>query len=1582
MAQKDTQLLAEILSVQKAIFAKQERGEKEGKKGGGGGEGGSAAKVEEQSFTGMIKELGELNKTSKEQLRVLQDIKKAVGGSGTSGGGVAAPKGAGGMKEIGKGLLSFGLGMIALVGGIAAMALVAPLVPIALLSAIGIGIIIYGFFKLFESLGADNTEGMVQAGIANLWSMSKAIALFTLAVAITGLALMAIGLKPIITVALTITAFYGLFWILGKGADTVKDGAKAIMWMGIGMAALGLGVWALVYGLGKAGEIMGSSGGSVIAGGIAALGIIAVAGLIFYILGTGKIASSVAMGALAVTAIAIGLAIFGMGLTFYLSGIAKVMGVGGGAAGGTKVTGGFFDTLGSMLVGLGVIAVGAITLMLYGTIFALAGMFEVGVPLMIALGAAAFAATGIGLLFFGFGLDYYLGVIKKNIGVSGEGSEQSINKDSFTSGIATMGGAVGMLIGIGVIFALAGAVSPIILLGAAAFAATGLSLMALGKGISAFAEKVPTGTDISIALKTNLTGIRDAFLAFIGEEDLAEKGFLGAVGGAITGGIKGAGLAKAIAAARQLGPVLSSIAFGISTWANLQNIPKVKGYDQLGQPIFAEGETANIDTALKNITEYLPKIVQPFIDVSTQAKLSQNNVNVLSLLTGASLGSSPFERGISASARIGPTLTSIASGVGAWAHLQKIPLIKGYDELGKPIFDSTKTANIETAIENIGKVLKIDSPTSVLKPFIDVSKEALLGKPTSLFSLISGGDLGSSPFEQGISASARIGNVLTTLASGVGSWVNLQNIPLIKGYDKQGKPIFDSTKTANIVTAIENISKVLKIDSPTSVLKPFIELSQKALLGKPTSLFSLISGADLGSSPFEIGISASSRIGNALTTLASGVGSWAHLKNIPLIKGYDELGKPIFDSTKTADIGTAIENINKVLKIDSPTSILKPFIDLSRSALLNKPVNLFSLISGASFGESPFEIGISASSRIGNVLSSLAMGVGSFMSLTNIKKITGYDDLENPIFDTSSQIDIEAAIKNIGDILSIDGTNSVIKPFIALAEHAALTEPFAIGSWIKKAITGSTGGNSPLVKGISMGVQIGEIVSNISKGIGQMGNLAAVTVINGYDENGRPTYSEPVDATASVKNFGIIIGDLVKAFAEAGEKSAPFGGNNSEAIGPMIAGIVGAIVEGLDVFSNPNKLKMISGYDADGKAIYYTDRFVDIDTVTRNMTDTVLQIIRALGTDEIDDAMDELDIEGQGMLIGGFLQQFVQPLQGFRNLVGSLGGGDMRGFIRDVIYSTVGLINEFSYIDNSAIRQTEDAGEAIKQLGIDVLGAYRSLEKFDKINPTFYITDLNVSGSALRGISDNIGYSIATIAGAFAPHPSEPQLETAKDGSKIVLKILKNMRWFPKYMEIFLKAKPKAFGLGAQAAFDGLFSITKVAEKGEGKGVTHMKLFTDQINRLSDVAGPFEKFTKSFGRMSKDMKIFAENFSLMDEDGIFAFQKWTRSIINLSTANPTTFAKNIVTPNKAIDLAYKTEGVGTSGTSGPSFVEKGIAVVKGALGNPNKKDKKDSGKIDTKALASAVSSAVITALRSGISVTIDGVSPNVKIYKV
>jgi hypothetical protein len=1300
--------------------------------------------------------------------------------------------------------------------------------------------------------------------------------------------------------------------------------------------------------------------------------------------------------------------------------------------GGTQLKGTPWETVGSMLVGLGIIAVGAVTMVLYGTIFALAGQFEFGIPMMIVAGAIAFAAVGLGLIVFGYGLDKYLGVIQKYSGVTENEKGLKITADSFIGGLAIMGGSLGYLIGFGGIFALAGLASPLIILGAVAMATAGLALTSIGMGVKSFMENVPPGSDVGSQLNTLLSGIKDAFLSFVGAENPG-GGFFGSVKALATGVVTGSTLFFAMATALMIGPVLSSIAQGVGAWANLSQIPAFKGYDKDGNPIFDEGRTVDAQTALENIKEYLPSLVDPFIEISKKANLnSTSGGSLMSFLVGTDLAKTPFELGISAAGGIGKVLSSVAQGVGAWANLQNIPRIKGYDKDGNPIFDESKTADVEKALDNITTYMP-----GILQPFIDIGNNpAVSAGPGSILSLLVGNDFGRTPFQRGIAAAADIGKVLSNVAQGVGAWANLENIPKLIGYDKEGNPKFSDSEKVNLDSALQNINKALSVTGEYSVISPFIDLANNPAVGAGQgSLLSILVGNDFGRTPFQRGISAAGDIGKVLSSIAQGIGAFANLQNIPKVIGYDSKGQPIYSKAETANVEKALENI-KMLFGEGDDSIIDPFL---RIAEKNSSIpSLLSLITGANIGATPFERGISAAGQIGAVLSSVAQGIGSFASLQSIPKLTGYDQNGQPLYE-ATQANVAEAVKQFQQLFGTDGDLSIIKPFVTLGEYITDSKPFSYAGAMSKMITGEWTGSSPVEKGIALGMQLGEIISNVASGIGIFANLSAIPVIKGYDDKGRPIYGEPVDGTKSVLNLGAVMKDLITAFADASIKLEGYEGDPEQAtgVGRAISSILGSISESLSIFSNPDKIKKIKGYDKDGKPIYYENEFVKLDDVVNTIGQVLTRVLGAISNETVLDQIESLNesLGDNPELIGKFLGGFTDPMKKFAEIQASLEDKNLDTLTWRINAATAGLslsignnlkqIGDFSIFSNF--------GSAFKVFADDVAAGYTSLFKIDQEGKEFYseaygvnsgilgvttsienlvgrlvqtfgvtnsisqITDAantakdfgagianaavqfqeaftklfsvdslgaglygEYQNSALWGIAEHIKYSVTSIVSTYTRDNTPEQIASTLSGSALMNQTLENLLKFPDYMKLFLSANPKQFGEDSKTAFDGLFTITTINPKDADKR-SHLKQFTDEILRLASAADPFTKFASSFGKMAKDMRVFAENFSLMQPDGIFAFKEWTTSLITLSSANPTTFAANVTTANNAINAAYSSaDNTGVVNTAvgaakGPSLAEKKTAIEKQTAG---KNVPPQQPQIDYVKLANAIATAI------------------------
>ena len=258
--------------------------------------------------------------------------------------------------------------------------------------------------------------------------------------------------------------------------------------------------------------------------------------------------------------------------------------------------------------------------------------------------------------------------------------------------------------------------------------------------------------------------------------------------------------------------------------------------------------------------------------------------------------------------KIGYAMASLAKGIGTFALISAIPIIKGYDKNGMPIF-SDKTANVKEAVENMKLLLAVDnSGNSIFTPFLLLAKELSPGGIKGLFS----DKPSASDLEAGIKATTDIGLVLSSLAEGVGAFANLQNMHPIKGYDKNGKPIYDMSKTLNITEAVQNIRMLLQMEGETSILSPFIELANN------------LEDADDAAEAWDAAI----KIGAMLNNLAMGVGAFMDMQNMHPISGYDEKGNPKYDMNKTLNITDAVANIRKLLTPTGPESLIEALMQL------------------------------------------------------------------------------------------------------------------------------------------------------------------------------------------------------------------------------------------------------------------------------------------------------------------------------------------------------------------------------------------------------------------------------------------------------------------------------------------------------------------------------------------------------------------------------------------------------------------------------------------------------------------------------
>jgi len=126
-----------------------------------------------------------------------------------------------------------------------------------------------------------------------------------------------------------------------------------------------------------------------------------------------------------------------------------------------------------------------------------------------------------------------------------------------------------LLLGLGLEFAAAGLGAVAIIPGAAAFAAIGGALWALSKGLTAFKGINFDKTDAE-NLTLTLSGIKTAFLGTDSSKETGVKGFFSKVGGAITGAVDAVRMLEAAAGFTAAGIALLTLSKGLSAFKSVK----------------------------------------------------------------------------------------------------------------------------------------------------------------------------------------------------------------------------------------------------------------------------------------------------------------------------------------------------------------------------------------------------------------------------------------------------------------------------------------------------------------------------------------------------------------------------------------------------------------------------------------------------------------------------------------------------------------------------------------------------------------------------------------------------------------------------------------------------------------------------------------------------------------------------------------------------------------------------------------------------------------------------------------------------
>ena len=681
-----------------------------------------------------------------------------------------------------------------------AMVVVTLLIPVVLIGSLLFGLSI----RLLLMAAGTAKDGAVDAMGAVL-TLAKGILLYVLAMLIVTLAM------PIVLIGTLI--FVGTLWLISKGLDMIGDKKSALgvlVLFGLSLVIIFFGLAIALFGALVTWESMLKVGTTI-----------AVLSLMAYIIG--KEFMTIFKGAIVLVALGIALLLFSVGLLIFSKATKDLS----------------WEHLAMMAAVITFLA-------LIGTVLGIPPIdvfAAAGAAILIILGAA-FAVFAIGFLIFA-------GAIK----ILDEGDAKVMGDVIKEIGWAMM--EIGL-------------VSPLVILGAAAMVVAGAALVPITLGMSVFKLSGFQKEDAD-NLEYSLGKIASGFL-----------------GGEIPGGLLAGLKFAAKAAARAALLAVASVGF---LAAGVALIPITASMLIFKKANFGKADSDNLEYMLSSVVKAFGIVT----DYKRQKELGFY-VNPFDLFLG-----------IESLSGAGRVLAGLAAGVQAWANLEvtEWEVINGGTKNAKLVIKGKRKlskSDFENAANGMATVI-----SAIAKPFADVGKlekGGLSGNP--IIDAIFGGGYVS----LGIDALKRSGDTITSLATGVQAFANLEitEFEVVGAGTKDAKLVPKSKrkmKDTEIVAAGDNIAKII-----TVVANAFAKVGK---MEKNSEGF--FADGYVGK-----GVSALAGVGDTLTAMTEGVIKMAYneIPQFELINGGTKDAKLVPAKPlvlTSSDLENAAYNIGNILGV-------------------------------------------------------------------------------------------------------------------------------------------------------------------------------------------------------------------------------------------------------------------------------------------------------------------------------------------------------------------------------------------------------------------------------------------------------------------------------------------------------------------------------------------------------------------------------------------------------------------------------------------------------------------------------------------
>ena len=527
---------------------------------------------------------------------------------------------------------------------------------------------------------------------------------------------------------------------------------------------------------------------------------------------------------------------------------------------------------------------------------------------------------------------------------------------------------------------------------------------------------------------------------------------------------------------KEVAKLISDVSLGIKDYADLK-MPefdeegKTKGYKQMGTEDFvAAGQNIGlvVTTAALGLLGYNPDGSEgPAKNIIDEYFLGDDEDKY-----------ETFNKVLDASVKIGTVISSLAEGI---SHFSEMMFPTEWDpKTGQPIkFKELNSNDFKEAANCITTVI-----TTVADALIQVVKnDAKLPSHERMWNIDE--EFEKSPLFKILSASEKMGQGITNIASGLAEYANMK---FATGYDKDGKATgYQRLSDGDLKTAASKITDVITLVSGTMIgvyKAGKQEGTNKNIWDVETNCLGMSKDE---MSPAERVLNASVKMGQIIEGMAKGIAAFAQGN-----MGTDDHPVIINDNT----LKLAKDSVTDVLKNTASTIADLATKSPTKELFENKNLNVI----------------IAALSRMNTVAKGAAETVMLFAALripTGWDKkgvVTGWEQMDKTHFDTAKE--------RIHDIITCIGTafNEVVSD--------------AQNSWLKDIDDSWTAGFTNFANGIFGGKKThsSNVIAIVMNGVQVMAMTLSIlyNCIYGYatrrfpkgiNQNGQMEYSEPLQET-------------------------------------------------------------------------------------------------------------------------------------------------------------------------------------------------------------------------------------------------------------------------------------------------------------------------------------------------------------------------------------------------------------------------------------------------------------------------------------